>query len=96
MNISLYKTRLKFVHNIVHINNATVLLELVNNYEHFLRETFSKGLDENWIAGRPDEDSEKWTTLKAVFFSSTILTTIGKIKFLSLFKKTIKYVELCA
>ncbi|CAH1159361.1 unnamed protein product [Phaedon cochleariae] len=46
--------------------------ELVE-YEKLLQESFKAG-----IPRFPDEgDLEKWTTLKAVFFSSTVLTTIG-------------------
>ncbi|GJQ65093.1 hypothetical protein Trydic_g7240 [Trypoxylus dichotomus] len=77
LNTSLHQTRINFLENLVRTRDENKIYELVSDYETFLRETFEQGLQKSWIEGTPDEESEKWTTLKAVFFSSTVLTTIG-------------------
>lgn len=45
----------------------------LENYEKFLQGACKEG-----IPLFPNEQIAKWTTLKAVFFSSTVLTTIGE------------------
>ncbi|KAK9704575.1 Ion channel [Popillia japonica] len=77
LNNSLHETRIKFLETLVSTKDKDKIYDLVSGYETFLRHTFAEGLHENWITGEHDEESEKWTTLKAVFFSSTVLTTIG-------------------
>ncbi|KAI4462571.1 hypothetical protein MML48_4g00008403 [Holotrichia oblita] len=77
LNTSLHETRIKFLETLVNTKDEDTIYDLVSGYETFLRHTFEQGLHENWIIGERDEESEKWTTLKAVFFSSTVLTTIG-------------------
>lgn len=75
----MHETRIKFLDSLSRTKDEVKIYDLVTEYELFLRETFQQGLHESWILGEPDEESEKWTTLKAVFFSSTVLTTIGMI-----------------
>ncbi|XP_057659036.1 TWiK family of potassium channels protein 9 isoform X2 [Diorhabda carinulata] len=58
------------------INNNTYIADLVSSelveYERILENSFEAG-----ITKFSNEETERWTTLKAVFFSSTVLTTIG-------------------
>lgn len=55
--------------------NHLIILEL-NDYERTLYEGYRVGFAENENF-KNSENDEKWTILKAVFFSSTVLTTIG-------------------
>ncbi|XP_056640039.1 TWiK family of potassium channels protein 9 [Diorhabda sublineata] len=58
------------------INNNTYIADLVSSelveYERILENSFEAG-----ITKFSNEETERWSTLKAVFFSSTVLTTIG-------------------
>ncbi|KAG5892799.1 hypothetical protein JTB14_032673 [Gonioctena quinquepunctata] len=71
----LYKRQylIDFIINNTHTSNMDYLIskELLE-YEKLLQDSFVAG-----IPRFPEDDLEKWTTLKAVFFSSTVLTTIG-------------------
>lgn len=55
----------------------------LHEYEKILREAVIAGFtldvrETDVFPGRFHEKLEKWTLLKAVFFSSTVLTTIGR------------------
>ncbi|XP_050498163.1 TWiK family of potassium channels protein 7 [Diabrotica virgifera virgifera] len=58
------------------INNNSYVADVISTelveYEKILEDSFIAG-----IMRFSDDETEKWTTLKAVFFSSTVLTTIG-------------------
>ncbi|XP_023013009.1 TWiK family of potassium channels protein 7 isoform X1 [Leptinotarsa decemlineata] len=64
---------INFITNNTKTSNLDYLIsnELLE-YEKLLQDSFEAG-----ILRFPEDDLEKWTTLKAVFFSSTVLTTIG-------------------
>lgn len=52
-----------------------VLFEL-KEYEKTLQDAYKGGLSSPYEAL---QDLERWTILRAVFFSSTVITTIGKL-----------------
>ncbi|XP_018575924.1 TWiK family of potassium channels protein 7 [Anoplophora glabripennis] len=64
---------IEFIGNTTGSPNSNYLIsnELIK-YERILQDSFMAG-----IPRFPQGDMVKWTTLKAVFFSSTVLTTIG-------------------
>ena len=76
-NTTLLSKRENFIQQIV--NNSDIrnldffISSELENYEKILQDAFTAG-----IPLFPREQLVKWTTLKAVFFSSTVLTTIGK------------------
>lgn len=57
-------------------NDTDVDVKLLE-YESLLREAFAAGLPPRGDGGG-SPPPVKWTVLKAVFFSSTVLTTIGE------------------
>lgn len=82
---SAIKAKRKYIADIIISNkNITNLNDLINlqlkEYERILEEAFTKGLEmiSELDNVRSVEGLEKWTILKAVFFSSTVLTTIGE------------------
>lgn len=68
--------------NIVNFSDVSNFEKFVrtelHEYEEVLQKAFAAGYQDSWNTRNLDEESEKWSTLKAVFFSSTVLTTIGK------------------
>ena len=68
--------------NIVNFSDVSNFEKFVrtelHEYEEVLRQAFAAGYQDSWNTRNLDEEAEKWSTLKAVFFSSTVLTTIGK------------------
>ncbi|XP_019877193.2 TWiK family of potassium channels protein 7 [Aethina tumida] len=48
--------------------------KILQDYERILEDSILKGIP---INSHEDDNNVKWTTVKAVFFSSTVLTTIG-------------------
>lgn len=70
--------RENFIQQIV--NNSSIkdldyfISKELEDYEKILQDAFKAGIP---LYPR-DQLTVKWTTLKAVFFSSTVLTTIGK------------------
>ncbi|XP_022909212.1 TWiK family of potassium channels protein 7 [Onthophagus taurus] len=78
INATLYTNRLKLVENIVNTkDNVMEIYEHIDNYSKVLRHAFENGFQDVWLTSKPTEESEKWNMLTAVFFSSTVLTTIG-------------------
>ncbi|XP_066257311.1 potassium channel subfamily K member 6 [Euwallacea similis] len=55
-----------------HLDCLITIRTELDEYELALQSSFNDG-----IPLRPNPEMAKWTTLKAVFFSSTVLTTIG-------------------
>lgn len=76
INNTLQAGRLELFATVLNEKNLTKIEEKLIEYEFLLKEAFSAGLP------LVQQDSElpqiKWTVLRAVFFSSTVLTTIGK------------------
>lgn len=72
----LHEKRQYLLELIVHndTNTAIIVTNELIEYDKILEDAFIAG-----ISVYPSGEIEKWTTLKAVFFSSTVLTTIGKI-----------------
>ncbi|XP_017769645.1 PREDICTED: TWiK family of potassium channels protein 7 [Nicrophorus vespilloides] len=64
----------RIVNNSELSNLGDLVLMEVKDYEKVLQDAVLGGLTDN---SRPLEELEKWTILKAVFFSSTVITTIG-------------------
>lgn len=60
------------IQSILNKENFTIFEQELQNYEEVLRKAFEAG-----VSIRPEEQIAKWTILRAVFFSSTVLTTIG-------------------
>ncbi|KAF7277738.1 hypothetical protein GWI33_009284 [Rhynchophorus ferrugineus] len=75
-NITLSIRRQYLIDTIVNNTNLVNLDYLISieldKYESILQDSFQDG-----VPLRPDAEMAKWTTLKAVFFCSTVLTTIG-------------------
>lgn len=64
---------IEFIENTTSSSNLNYLISNeLKKYERILQDSFMAG-----IPRFPQGDIVKWTTLKAVFFSSTVLTTIG-------------------
>ncbi|CAH1104039.1 unnamed protein product [Psylliodes chrysocephalus] len=70
----LHEKRQYLLELIVHndTNTAIIVTNELIEYDKILEDAFIAG-----ISVYPSGEIEKWTTLKAVFFSSTVLTTIG-------------------
>lgn len=67
------KQRQTLIYKMVNdIRNYSLLQDEVRNYEKLLKNAFEVG-----VAIHPEDQTIKWTVNKAVFFSTTILTTIG-------------------
>lgn len=90
LNSTLKARRRHFVDRIVNSTDLLNLADLVylelREYEKLLEDAFEVGL--SGTNHHEISDLEKWTFLKSVFFSSTVLTTIGK------FKKAIQLLKL--
>ncbi|ERL89345.1 hypothetical protein D910_06716 [Dendroctonus ponderosae] len=72
-NGTLSQTRQNLIRIIVNNSDLRNLISIeLDNYEKALEASFNDG-----IPLRPKVEMAKWTTLKAVFFCSTVLTTIG-------------------
>uniref|UniRef100_A0AAR5Q1W4 Potassium channel domain-containing protein n=2 Tax=Dendroctonus ponderosae TaxID=77166 RepID=A0AAR5Q1W4_DENPD len=72
-NSTLSQTRQNLIRIIVNNSDLRNLISIeLDNYEKALEASFNDG-----IPLRPKVEMAKWTTLKAVFFCSTVLTTIG-------------------
>lgn len=84
LNTTLNARRRYLVETIVNNSGITNLADLVylelKGYERTLQDAFEGGLETTTDGERfrSLEELEKWTILQAVFFSSTVLTTIGK------------------
>lgn len=85
-------SRFKHFNATLHQKRQDLIDRIKEDYEYITEEfyEYDKILEDSFVAGipagaprYPEEENIKWTHLKAVFFSSTVLTTIGK------FKKTI-------
>lgn len=75
LNDTLQTGRLELLAAVLNGQNFTEIDEKLLEYESLLREAFSAGLP--LIRQGSEIPQVKWTILKAVFFSSTVLTTIG-------------------
>ncbi|XP_045479739.1 TWiK family of potassium channels protein 9-like [Harmonia axyridis] len=71
-NVTLSTSRRLLIQSILDKENFTTFERELQNYEEILRRAFEAG-----VSIRPEEQIAKWTILRAVFFSSTVLTTIG-------------------
>lgn len=76
LNTTLVRGRRDLLETIIDAPNFTNIEVKLEEYEEILHDAFSAGLP---VVGQPAV--EKWTILKAVFFSSTVLTTIGEYTF---------------
>ncbi|KAL3267242.1 hypothetical protein HHI36_011375, partial [Cryptolaemus montrouzieri] len=71
-NITLSTGRRMLIQSMLNGANFTTFEQELQKYEELLRNAFEAG-----VSIHPDEQEVKWTILRAVFFSSTVLTTIG-------------------
>lgn len=62
----------------IRINDSEDLTKEFYEYEKILEDSFEAGLPVVAPEYNIQEENLKWTLLKAVFFSSTVLTTIGE------------------
>lgn len=82
LNSTVNSQRKQFIESI--INNSQIDIDLVmlelKQYEKTILDAFEGGLKptEDGESFRSLEELEKWTILSSVFFSSSVLTTIGK------------------
>lgn len=85
LNDTLQTGRLELLAAVFNGQNFTEVDEKLLEYESLLREAFAAGLP--LVRQGSGVPQVKWTILKAVFFSSTVLTTIGKHQTVFVFLK---------
>lgn len=66
----------RIVNNTDIVNLEEVVWFELSEYEKLLEDAFSEGFDTSSY-DQEISDLEKWTLMKSVFFSSTVITTIG-------------------
>ncbi|KAK9870272.1 hypothetical protein WA026_006360 [Henosepilachna vigintioctopunctata] len=71
-NVTLSASRSLLIETISNRENFTNFEQELQNYEELLKKAFEAG-----VSIHPEEQIAKWTILRAIFFSSTVLTTIG-------------------
>lgn len=68
---------IKTIVNNTNLRNLDMLISFeLRKYESVLQESFHAGIP--IVPSSNLQESIKWSTLKSVFFSSTVLTTIGE------------------
>lgn len=87
-NATLHQKRQDLIERILS-NDFQDLTEEFYEYEKILEDSFVAGIPAG--APRYAQENVKWTHLKAVFFSSTVLTTIGKFTSIYVYSVTSNY-----
>lgn len=85
LSANLVTGRRNFLATVINSQNLSITFiePKLHQYEVILRDALAGGIDLQKDVDA--EELEKWTLLKAVFFSSTVLTTIGNAWSMSLF-----------
>ena len=81
LKTNVVKERSILLHNLVNlcnVNNSDLLSHKLAEYEEVVQDTVQGGVSLPFDSSDSVPATAKWNLLQAVFFASTVLTTIGK------------------